>query len=63
MTFRADSISVTVTGAQSFAGPQVITFSWSPGQDDPLLRALLDKNEELLMAAVRLHPADDIFIG
>lgn len=60
---RVDSVSVAITTYQEFEGSHVINFTFAPAADDPLLAALLARNEQILMAAVREHPADDIFIG
>jgi hypothetical protein len=62
VSYRVDSVSVTIQGQQGNAAPSSIVFSWVPGADDPLLKLLLDKYEALTMAAVRSDPGD-FFLG
>ena len=53
MTMRVDHVSFCITGYQEFSGPVIIRQDFVPKDDDPLVAALLERNREMLLAAVQ----------
>lgn len=48
MGVRVDSVSVSMDVYVEFEGHSTVRFSYTPAPDDPLVAALVAKNEELL---------------
>jgi len=56
--FRVDSVSATMDVSIDFEGRTTIQFTYTPEPDDPLVKALLAKSEEInLKAALAAGPA------
>lgn len=67
MGFRVDNVKVVVTVNVEFEGSRDIAFEFTPekkfGFDlDPLVRALLDKNEQINAEKVARAGPSDLFL-
>jgi hypothetical protein len=64
MGYRVDSVTVTMDVYVEFEGQRPITFSYAPLPDDPLVLALIKKQEQLALSeALAAGPADPFILG
>lgn len=53
---RVDHVSVAITGYLEFEGTRILRFDFVPEPGDPLVAALLEKNDALLLAQAKANP-------
>jgi hypothetical protein len=63
---RVDWITITLNVYQEFEGHTDITFEYSPTEDDPFTKAVLDKlherNQKIADAIVKDGPGETLFL-
>ncbi len=67
MAFRVDAVRIEIDGNNEFAGdvnpytPNGITIKFTIPSDDPLVRELLDRHREQILAELKAMPPTDVF--